>query len=354
MGEWSPVITAALVAVLVVTAFIAWLRLRPANKSEAATLLSDTVPVLLVMLGLLLSWAVLTFGSLPDLAFDQFMTGFSASLLEDILFFSMGGLILFMLQKADFYSGRRLEDRVDYLFNAKRLSSEERSYLKQELQSISCDFIRDETVIDLVELDAAHHLVRLDVSRRFLIGNYLKEQKALYKFESKIAHDAMPDARVAMEVFPVSMRPVARKQPAPKGAKNIAPRFEEFESIGVPDVHGAHELRRTADAPFEIKPALEILIAPGQIMMVEVRWRGWHDYTAVGAAGEPFEVEFIRHWDAVSFRLRNSLTQEVELRLDALQTKQPYTLQSGMACDKEWSGLDVTPGTKVLARFMKL
>lgn len=350
-------VLAGLVLALALVLFTWWLRRKGDFRPGTAIRFADVTPLLATVAAVLASWGIFHFYAIANLNGTDFKTGFSASLLEDIIFFSVVGVILFVLQKADFYRGRRLEDRVDYLFNAKKLSSEERSYLKQEIQAISCDFIRDETVIDIVEYDAKFQLVKLDVARKFLIGNYVREQNAVHRFESRIAHDDMPDARDAMEIYPVSTKLVREKVAGRHASGGPVVDFDDFDTVGRANTHGIHESRKSVDPAFALNPPLELAIKPGQFAIVEVRWRGWQP---VGpskedpAKNECFEVEFIRHWDAVSFELRNSLKQDVEITLEALNTAEPYTLQSGMGCDKEWSGLDVTPGTKVLIRFTKL
>lgn len=347
------IVGAAVALTMVLIVFFIWLGKTAPERGGARSVFADLLPIGLVMLGLLVASALLTFGLYiaqdDKAAFsDAIWQGATASLIEDIIFFSIGGVVVFALQKADFYRSRRLEDRIDYLFNAKYLTSEERSYLKREIATFACDYWDDRTTVDIVEHDEEHNMVKLDVTRIFRVGNYLKEQSAIYTLLSTLTPDPMPDSRCPMEIFPISYR------------------IMTISGDGEPEPIGTHQKLRdftqlkTSNEKFDFK-SNPIDIPPGQIVECSLRWRGWQSLQAPaqkdGETGndshDVYEMTFRKHWDVVVLGLRNSLETSIKVTIESPHGTDVFPLRRGFASDREWRGLDVKPGTQVKVRFTK-
>jgi hypothetical protein len=279
---------------------------------------------------------------------DNFRISFAASFAEDLFFFTLFGCLIFYLQRQNWFAEKDLEDRINFLFNAKQLGSEERTYLKDAIAKCAADFQADKTTIELVEYQPRTKMLKLSVSRQFRIGNYLKEQNASYLFDAWIEADPMPDNRDAIEVFPISVQSLIPQESA-KPKKLADKRFLN-----------AHTKLKGGQI-FEVKEQ-DLSIRPGHLIECYYRFDGWQPTaieapnshsTAIEAPNGHYQISVKRHWDRMSMELVNRLQLEAEICVvgpdDAPST---YVLPPGHRTEERWEALNVAPNRTILIKFL--
>lgn len=337
---WTGLALVCLVASLTVTSMILHRSAGRPHKNRLGAVLKGLWPVVLSLIAVVI--ASLLFlkaaGNVPPT--DQFSTtlslGFVASLFEDILFFTFLGFVVLFVQQTEFFRSRKLDERIDYLFNAKRLTSEELTYLKEKVSEIACDFRSDETTIDVKEHDEALKMVRIDVTRRFRVGNYLRERASIYDWKMEIEPDPMPDKRDSMTIYP----PVTTLYQ--ERADHTLTVVADAEEIGplktISAVGETYELR---DKRFPI--------APQQVRECRSRFEGWQRLFHPNNQPDSFEILVERHWDRMSIRVVNSLMQPLVVHFREIRRK--VRLAPGDHLSEAWLGENVESGRKISIEF---
>lgn len=270
---------------------------------------------------------------------DNFRISFAASFAEDILFFAIFGCVVFYLQRQSWFAEKRLEDRINFLFNAKNLTSEERTYLKDVIAKSAADFLSDKTIVELVDYQKSKSLLKIKVSRQFRIGNYLKEQDAIYQFDAWLQADAMPDNRDAMTVYPISVQTIGIDK-----AKKITKFNDKF-------FLSKHRTLKSSEV-FEITER-SIPIKPGRAIECFYRFEGWVP-TSRTEQTEHYAISIKRHWDDMAIDLVNGLPLEAEICIigpDGEPTT--FTLPPGHHAEERWEAVNVAPDKSIVINFLE-
>ena len=280
-----------------------------------------------------------------DLPFLNTVTvGFVTSLLEDMVVFLFLGLVLMVLQRSEFYRSRKLDDRINYLFNAKNLTSEELTYLKDELATIACDFREDLAIIDVKALSENGKLVKLDILRRHYVGNYLKERPAIYNWEIDLEpgplSSSMRDKMPAMTVYP--------------SRTTLYDEADDGHLIEVGEDQKLHEIQHLAhgDAPFT--PDIERLeIKHGQVREYRSRFERWQRLHKISDDENRYEIPVKHHWDEMTIDLKNSLTHRLKITTQYTDDDAPTTtiLGAGDHAVHAWSRPNVEAGGVLTISF---
>jgi hypothetical protein len=117
------------------------------------------------------------------------LQGITGSLAEDLAFFLLLGFILVLVQRREADLNRNLDNKIELLFSAKKLRSGEAGFLRNEVRKISADCQTLAIDIDVIEEDAALNLIRIDVTRRWLVANYLSSETAEYAWRLRLTAD---------------------------------------------------------------------------------------------------------------------------------------------------------------------
>lgn len=246
------------------------------------------------------------------------LQGISASLIEDLAFFSLLGFIIVLLQRREFDRNRNLDDKVELLFSAKELRSGEVAYLREELRKISTD-CRDSIIdIDVIDYDEANKLVQIDVSRRMYVGNYLSSDPAEYKLKIDITPDDACGHTPCMQIFPTITNSVVKSG----GDWN---RVADDEVLDLGAMLAGGQAYRPPEKHLEIRPA--------QVREFRMRFRGWQRLFKApvnGAAPEPdtYELLLLKHWDEIQINVRNSLNRKLGVTISARESRS-FELLSG-------------------------
>lgn len=236
-----------------------------------------------------------------------------ASLVENLIFFSLLGFGLLIVQRREADRNRGLDDRLDLLFNAKQLRSGESSFLRDELRRISADCQSMEVAIDVVDHDTTEGLVEIDVMRNWLIANYLSDESAVYDWRLRIASDAIPSRLVAMTVYPSYSATLTR---ASDGEWRNATDDELL--------HPGGDLGSSERLDSDPRP---LTIEPSAAREFRTRFRGWqllYDGPPVPSADrmgpvrpDPGSYKFnvSKHWDEVRVMVTNSLKRDLRVSI---------------------------------------
>ncbi len=312
------------VTLLIVTAVIVLISsfatiLRITSKSGGISLSSTLRDYLPIVASLLVFGIVATiiffaaqYASENDGFRAPFLQSLSASFIEDLVFFSLLGFLILFFQRRDADRGRSVDDKIELLFSAKKLRSGETSYLRDKLKGISYDCISMVTAVDVLEVDEAQNLIRLDVTRRFYVGNYLDKDSAVYPFEIKIWSDDAVDRNPAIKVFPTLTNGVFMRD----GEWNRSGDDEILE----PGV----DLSKGEDLISETK---HLEIAPGEVREFRSRFKAWQSIYKGGINGpkdelDSLELTISKHWDDTQFHVRNSLNRTVAIAISGRESRQ--------------------------------
>lgn len=305
--------------------------------------------------------AALNAGSDTGDLWDSFKLGFSSSLTEDILFFGVLGIGIFVLQRNDFFKSKRFEDRIDYLFNSKDLSSEERSDLKQKISEIATDFQMDRTTMTVEDISSDYKWIKLDVVRVFTVKNYLDDWNAEYNFGSEITPDNLPQSLIeqgekALIVYPVSIE------------RSFVDKSGQVRKVGEVDYLSAYEsFPGTHGKIFHLKDQKRT-IKPGQTMSCSLHFVAWHELVPANKSKKaivdkisdnhvrienaaPYSIHALRHWDSWAIDFINKLQEELSISVEIPSSSTNIKVGSGRRTEDAWTDEDITAGKKVLIRF---
>lgn len=262
------------------------------------------------------------------------LPGFFASLLEDLFFFSAVGFVIFVVQRREFERGRNIDDRLDTLFNAKSLTSEELTFLKEQVRAIGCDFRRNDMIIDVQEYDAVNNCVRLDVIRRWSVASYFQDESAEYHWEIDLIPDDIAGVTPLMEIYPTQRRTL-HLGPKKRWASEVV------------ELHPAVVL----STPERFRQALPIeRVEPDTVWEFRLRYRAWQMLTTAAGLRDPWQFTARKHWDTCSVRVRNSLSRAIRVHVEG---KESRTVDLGAGAEQidalELSNL--TPGSTIEVSF---
>lgn len=289
--------------------------------------------VALVMLGAA-AWRATPIGQSFEV---PLLEGFTASLAEDLTFFTLLGFIIILVQRREADRNRNLDDKIELLFSAKDLRSGEVAYLREELRKISADCRQSVTQIDVIDYDEVNEFVRIDVSRQYYVGNYLSSEDALYSLKINLTPDTYPGQGPSMTLFPTITNSVI----AEGGDWRRIADDEILDAGG--DLAGGQ--------PHQ-PPEKTLTIGPGQVREFRSRFRGWQSlYVRDRTTGSPadsgrteaaspnagaeappaetpadaavapelekdvFEVVLLKHWDMIEIHIRNSLHRKLGITI---------------------------------------
>ncbi|MGC5796008.1 hypothetical protein [Sphingomonas sp. NFX23] len=259
----------------------------------------------LLFIGLSAWWSTPADGSFRR----SILQGMTGSLAEDLAFFSLLGFIIVLVQRRENDLNRNLDDKIELLFSAKKLRSGEAAFLRNEVRKISADCQTLSVDIDVIEEDVVNGLIRIDVSRSWLVANYLASESAEYGWKLRISAEDAGGRTPAIFVFP-SYTTVMSKNPG--GGWQRAADDELLHSGGEVQEHGSLHSEET-----------KLEIAPGQGREFRTRFQGWqplfmrHAGPPPGAQGpvvpEPdtYRLKMDRHWDEIELSVRNSLKRPI-------------------------------------------
>ncbi len=228
-----------------------------------------------------------------------------ASLVENLVFFSLLGFGLLVVQRREADRNRSLDDKIDLLFNAKNFRAGEIAFLREQLKQISADCRTVDVEIDVLNHDPTGHFVQIDVSRTWLIANYLADESAVYEWKLKLSADEAPGHTPSMTVYPTFTTTL------------VAAGDGRWRSTSDDEtLHAGTDLPGGASMEVPVRP-LEIEASGAREF--RTRFRGWQRIYAIGpvpsgaavgpvlARPDHFKFNVIKHWDEVRVTIRNSL-----------------------------------------------
>lgn len=265
--------------------------------------------VVLLVVAILFWWAL--YLEIDGDLRPQVIMSFFGSLTEDLIFFSLLGFMVILIQRREADRGRNFDDKIDLLFDAKRLRSGEIAFLRSRIQTISSDCQDNDTTIDIIGFDEANSLIQVDVSRRFTVANYLSSEPSIFEFTQGVEPDDSCGNEPCLKIFPAVTTSLL---PDGKGG---------FESRDDEILHEGGEFK--AGETFRPKPQkLEIL--PGQRREFRTRFRCWQKIVPIEGTGlkefktdsgkdEGYRLRARKHWDEITIRVRNSLSNRVRIAI---------------------------------------
>lgn len=312
---------------------------------------------------------------------NSYLLSFASSLTEDVIFFSIIGVVLFILQRRDFFKDKGLEDRINFLFNQKNLTNYERSYLSKKLASCTTDFKKNYVHLDIKSIDKQNNMIEIDVYRVFSMGNYLKDMNAKHLLDVYLEADKEPKLKVALEIHPVFKTAFSKKD-----YENH--RREERVPLGRPkDLTPSASLASGEKfQPGEV----EIEIEPDQIVECSYRWNGWQPLDKGVIQSEPFDIDSTqssydstqmvdsnkrkipppsekrrltkrkesydiavrRHWDDMIVSLSNDTDHTARIQISLGEAVKELDILPGMPAPKLWRTRNVKPDQKIIMEFL--
>lgn len=230
------------------------------------------------------------------------LSGVLENLWSDLLFFGVLSFLIMLIQRKEYDSTRKVEARIETLFNADTLSSEALNDLKRGIRKVGCSFVYDRTIVELKEWDSEHKLLLIEVTRSFYVRSYFNDLSAIYKPKLRLMLDDMPDGRPAGQVLSVVKAFVERKRNG-----HLSEGLRDEDAL--------------IDAPIELVSGEEfkwngpeIVIEPDQVLMVRQRYQGWQKLD------DNYSMHMIRQWDFGEAYVKNSLPESVNVDV---QTSKP-------------------------------
>lgn len=277
------------------------------------------------------------------------ITSFFGSLTEDLIFFSLLGFMIILIQRREADRGRNFDDKIDLLFDAKRLRSGEIAFLRSRVQTISSDCQNNDTTIDVISFDEVNNLIQVDVSRRFTVANYLSSEPSIFEFTQGVVPDDACGNEPCLKIFPAVTTSLL---PDGKGG---------FESRDDEILHEGGEFK--AGETFKPKPQkLEIL--PGQRREFRTRFRCWQKLVPIEGAGlrelktdsgadEGYRLQAKKHWDEITIRIRNSLSNKIRIAIHG-QEKRVIEVHPGDQQHKAYRIENLSHDSKISVFFSVL
>jgi hypothetical protein len=276
----------------------------------------------------------------------QIILSFFSSLAEDLVFFSLLGFMIILIQRREADRGRNFDDKIDLLFDAKRLRSGEIAYLRSRIQTVSSDCQNNDTTIDVIGFDEANGLIQIDVSRSFTVANYLTSEPAVFEFKQRVVPDNSCGNEPCLKIFPAVTTSLL---PDGKGG---------YESHEDEILHEGGEF--SADEKFEPESRrLEIL--PGQLREFRTRFRCWQKVVPLEGAGlkelktaagdhEGYRLQAKKHWDELTIRVRNSLSDRIRIAIHG-QDKRVFEVHPGDQQHKAYRIENLSHESKISVLF---
>lgn len=279
------------------------------------------------------------------------LQGVTGSLAEDLAFFSLLGFILVLVQRREADLNRNLDDKIELLFSAKKLRSGEAAFLRNEVRKISADCQTLAVDIDLIEEDASLNLLRIDVSRRWVVANYLASESAEYSWRLNLKADETGGRSPSIFVFP-SYTTVMSK--GPDGAWQ---RSTDDELL-----HPGGEIPDGAKLQSDEK---RLEIPPDQGREFRTRFQGWQPLFA-GEDGPPpgligpvqpapgtYRLKMDRHWDVIEISVRNSLKRPIRTTIIGANNRN-LEVEPGEKKERAYRGENLKAGSHVYVSFVLL
>jgi hypothetical protein len=334
-------LTAAAVLLVAGLFAIFWIWGRPdpfVHRSPARALLIEFGPIIACFVLIITCFVIAALAYSQALAEGldtsrSLLSGFLASLLEDIVFFSALGFVIVLIQRREYERGRNLEDRIDTLFNGKRLTRRELDDLQARVIALGCDFQLNEATLDVRELDASADAIQVDVSRKWHVASYFKSDSVPYDWTMRIEGDALPGDLSVIEVFPSFYSTLPR--PGTKTNGNST------------ELHPAQRIM--APAIFEYQPP-SIPILPGAIYEFRSRYRAWQRLHRDDGSIDQWEWTARRHWDRFRLTVRNSLSYGLRIHIVGVEERS-FTLAPGEMQTEPFEVEDIVEKTKILVEF---
>ena len=237
------------------------------------------------------------------------LQGMTGSLAEDLAFFSLLGFIIVLVQRREADLNRTLDDKIELLFSAKKLRSGEAAFLRNEVRKISADCQALIVDIDVIEEDGANDMIRIDVSRRWLVANYLAAESAEYSWKLQLTADDAGGHDPAIFVFPSYTTVMS------KDSDGTWRRSADDELL--------HQGGEVAEMGTLRSDDQSLEISPGNGREFRTRFQGWQplhrkvvdpsgdDIGPVRPAPDTYRLKMDRHWDEIEISVRNSLKRPI-------------------------------------------
>ncbi len=270
-------------------------------------------------------------------------------MIEDLVFFSLLGFIIILVQRRETDLNRNLDDKIELLFSAKKLRSGEVAYLRDELRKISSDCRQSVTNIDVVAHDVEREFVQLDVSRQYYVGNYLSSEEAQHLLQVDITPDIYPGDGPSMYIYPTITNSVVEENGSWR-------RIADDEMLDEGTNLKGGERHRPATKKLQIRA--------GQVREFRSRFRAWQRLFEEEAESGPrptgdeairqpdcFEVTLLKHWDEIEINIRNSLLSEMKLTISGNDSR-TFTVLPGDEQRKAYRVENLTANSRIYISFM--
>jgi hypothetical protein len=338
------ILTCALVGLLAAALIIYWfsaypertIRRRPNRQFWIILACFGVLALVAIAVGLAASLR-----ASPDELEKSLLLGFSASLIEDLVFFSLLGLFVVLIQRREADLSRTMDDRIELLFNAKRLRSGEAAYLREQVRSISNDCRESSTFIDVIAYDPKKKLVQIDVGRRYYVANYLADESSRYELKIDLTADSGIGKSPAITIFPTLSTKVQKEN-------------GEWKQLGDTQTLDEGGVIEDGQSYRETKKHLDI--ATNETREFRTRFRGWQRLYAEGTKPqdeqfESYEVTLLKHWDMINIHVRNSLQRELRVTMSGDDSRS-FTLVAGDDERKAYRTENLLANSIIAIRFM--
>jgi len=279
------------------------------------------------------------------------LQGMTGSLAEDLAFFSLLGFIIVLVQRREADLNRNLDDKIELLFSAKKLRSGEAAFLRNEVRKISADCRTLAVDIDVIEEDATNGLIRIDVSRSWLVANYLASESAEYGWKLRISAEDAGGHEPAIFVFPSYTTVMS---------KTITGGWQRSADDEL--LHPGGEIPEGGSLHSE-ETRLEI--SPGEGREFRTRFQGWQPLfvtntgPSAGTMGpvrpEPdtYRLKMDRHWDEIELSVRNSLKRPIRTTISGSGSRM-LEVESGERKMQAYRGENLKADSHVYVSFVLL
>lgn len=277
------------------------------------------------------------------------LQGITGSLAEDLAFFSLLGFILILAQRRETDLNRNLDDKIELLFSAKKLRSGEAAFLRNEIRKISADCRTVSVDIDVIDEDLDNQLIRIDVSRSWLVANYLSSESAEYTWRLRLVGDDAAHHYPALSVFPSYTSEMTADE---NGQWQTAQDREVLHAGGEAGNNG------------EVSSETQVLeIKPRHAREFRTRFQGWQQLYAkpqglaanfvgpIKPEPDPYRLKLEKHWDEIEITLRNSLKRSIMIIISA-SGERKMQLDPGERKVRAYRGENLAANSHVYVSFI--
>ncbi|UTW56047.1 hypothetical protein [Kordiimonas sp. SCSIO 12610] len=243
----------------------------------------------------------------------------AGSLWSNLLFFGLISLLIFFIQSREYERTRKVEERIDILFNREiEFEAAEMDYLKCEISKVATDHVGQKLTIDLVEVDMENQCFKFHIERDFHVRNYTKDVEARYVPEVSITTDAVPDDGKFGKLKFLSYFKI--NFDSPKRGRSIEDYTTGKGEMRLID----KEIELIPEVPLVIDDLKEITIKPDEGYVFRVAYEAWQPFN------EKYDLSLSRHWNYVSFDFNNRCREEVDIEYTfrQLDDNEPHTTKS--------------------------